>query len=1000
MDRFDIAPETLDTPLSLPPATADPARAGFPLIASLAPVAGALALWAITGSPFSLVFAVLGPVVAIGSMLDARRSARRLRRRAIAERRRLLDELVVEIGERHHLERQAAWHRSPSSRALLGQSDHPAWRESVLPPLVLGRGTAASTLRVEGAPVDADDRALLLAAARLDDAPISVDAGAGIGFVGELPLARAAARASAVQFAHHGHPHHFVIEVERADDDSWVWLHQLPHRGGPAAARVVVVEAGGRPRPQQAPVASRMFAASADRSCVAVVAIARTAAELPPGLGTIVTLHAPDSAVVQQQHHGAAETQMAPSLVGAAEVARWAHSLSAVAARAGIDDRSIELPRRLQLDELQRPAGTGLDRSSLSAIVGQVAGEALELDLARCGPHALVAGTTGSGKSEFLLAWIVALAAAHAPARVSFLLVDFKGGAAFEPVRGLPHVTGIVTDLDESEAERAVQSLRAELTHRETVLARSGARDIAGLADGVELARLVIVVDEFQAMLERFPALGTIIADIAARGRSLGVHLVLASQRPNGVVREQVSANCAIRVSLRVLQRADSEAVVGTPSASEIPPDLPGRGVIDPGDGCPVLFQSAVATPSAIAEVLARSAGLPPVRRTWLDPLPARIAPDSVSELLGELRPSSSDGHRGDEPAVAGYGFGVVDEPERQRRSLARWSPHRDGALLVLGAPGSGRSTALAAVEPAADATVASAEAAASGMLRLRGPSSADWDGLVAAQAAVRGAAAPPALVVIDDLDVRFRAWPEDFRHAAFAMVESLIREGRARGVAVAASAVDPLALGHGLRDAFGSRLLLRHATRSDLVQSGGRGELWRASDPPGAGQWRGRRVQVVAATESPTREIPVVPLLELRPDLPYAVAAVAPRAAAAVIAAAGRTPILLVAGGEASVRAALVAHPIDAPPPAIVGDAEAWAASWSLLASLREEAAFVVHGGAGEYRALMRTRELPPLLDEGAGQCWVIDPGHDARRAMWPSVESTESVARLGEKR
>ena len=89
-------------------------------------------------------------------------------------------------------------------------------------------------------------------------------------------------------------------------------------------------------------------------------------------------------------------------------------------------------------------------------------------------------------------------------------------------------------------------------------------------------------------MIERFPELGSVIADIAARGRSLGVHLVLASQRPNGVVREQVTANCAIRVSLRVMQRADSLAVVGTDLAAEIAPDTPGRGILDRGDGHPV----------------------------------------------------------------------------------------------------------------------------------------------------------------------------------------------------------------------------------------------------------------------------------------------------------------------------------------------------------------------------------------------------------------------------
>ncbi|MEF3404325.1 FtsK/SpoIIIE domain-containing protein [Agromyces sp. CCNWLW203] len=1004
MDRFDIAPVSLETPLSIPPAPADPARAGFPLIASLAPVVGALALWAITASPFSLVFAVLGPIVAIGSMLDARRSARRLRRRARAERRRLLDELVVEVEERHHLERQSAWRRSPSSRRLLEQPEHPSWREGPPPPLVLGRGVAASTLRVDGTPVDAEDRALLLAAARLDDAPVSVDAGAGVGFVGELQLARAAARASVVQFAHHAHPQQFTVEAaEGSADDDWAWLRLLPHGGDRAAARLTVVECVGGRRlqssPQAPPPSASSLAAPIDRFA-AVIAIARTASELPPGLGTIVTLHGPDAALVQRQR-ASAETRVTPCLLGAAEVVDWAQSLAAVAARAGIGHRSTGLPRRLELDELRldamergvtqldamgRPAHAVLDRSSLAVLVGRSMAGALALDLARCGPHALVAGTTGSGKSEFLLAWIVALAAAHPPHRVSFLLVDFKGGAAFEPVRGLPHVTGLVTDLDESEAERAVQSLRAELTHRETVLARAGARDIAGLDDAVDLARLVIVVDEFQAMIERFPDLGAVIGDIAARGRSLGVHLVLASQRPNGVVRDQVTANCAIRVSLRVLQRADSDAVVGTPSAAEIPPDLPGRGVVDPGDGRPVPFQSAIATPSVIAAVAAHSTAFPRACRTWLDPLPARIAPEAIVELLGGGRSAESPGRDVAERAGEGVGFGVIDEPEHQRRSLARWSPDRDGGLLVLGAPGSGRSTALAAVAWAVvSGFTTTADSVTPVVLRLGGPSSAVWDDLLSAQSAVRGAGTPPALVVIDDLDVRFRAWPEEYAHAAFTMVESLIREGRGRGVAVAASASNLLALGSGLRDAFGSRLLLRHATRSDLVQSGGRGELWSGGHGPGAGQWQGRRVQVIEAAQGSPPEARAVPLLELRRDVPYAIAARAPRAVAEAITAAGRTAIVLVAGGESAVRVAVAAHPRDAPPPVIVGDAEAWSASWSLIAALREEAAIVVQGGTTEYRALVRSRELPPLLDEGAGQCWLIEPGQSVRRASWP---------------
>ena len=130
--------------LALPPAPPDPPRAGFPLLASLAPVVGALGLWAITGSPFSLLFAVLGPLVAIASMLDSRRAARRQRRTAGLERQRRLMELEAEIEQCHALERQAAWRRSPSPRLVLESGDHAAWRDEVPPPIVLEASSTRS----------------------------------------------------------------------------------------------------------------------------------------------------------------------------------------------------------------------------------------------------------------------------------------------------------------------------------------------------------------------------------------------------------------------------------------------------------------------------------------------------------------------------------------------------------------------------------------------------------------------------------------------------------------------------------------------------------------------------------------------------------------------------------------------------------------------------------------------------------------------------------------
>ena len=240
------------------------------------------------------------------------------------------------------------------------------------------------------------------------------------------------------------------------------------------------------------------------------------------------------------------------------------------------------------------------------------------------------------------------------------------------------------------------------------------------------------------------------------------------------------------------------------------------------------------------------------------------------------------------------------------------------------------------------------------------------WDVLHELLDAVRSGADVPRLVVIDDLDARFRSWPDDYRLAALDVVEALLREGRAGGLGIAASASPSLGLSSGIRDAFGVRLLLHHATRSDLVQSGGVGGLWRPDDPPGAGQWRGHPVQVVLADPPSAAGPHHDPPLRLRCGRVYAVVATAPGAAAASIRSAGGDPILIASGADVAGRA--VSEPgDDSGPTVFVGDADAWAASWALVARIREHAVIVVYGGAHEYRALIRHRALPPLLDEGA---------------------------------
>ncbi|UOE44627.1 FtsK/SpoIIIE domain-containing protein [Agromyces larvae] len=968
--------------LSLPAPVPEAPRAGFPVLATLAPIGGAGVLWALTGSTFALVFAALGPLAAVASLLDGRRQRRRTLRRAALERATAFAELDERVRAGHDAERAEAWRRAGSARTVLAAPPGSDWRHRDAGSAVLGRAAGRSALRLDGTPSDDLDRAALARAAICDDLPLAAPVGDGIGFVGPIALARSAARAALVQAAHRAAPGAVTVDLPR---DGWSWARALPHRRGDR--RILVVDAashGAGAAGVGATLGATLGAGGGDAGCIAV---APTEAGLPPGLATVLRLESPTAAVLVRHAGFADHRPVVPHLVSEREAAEWARAVGRAAATAA---SPAEPPQSVHWGSLPQPAGELDGRARLRAVVGRSADDTVELDLVADGPHALVAGTTGSGKSEFLLAWVAALAAAYPPEAVAFLLVDFKGGAAFAPLIGLPHVTGVVTDLDESEARRAVASLRAELRHREQVLTTAGARDLTSLGATTTLPRLVVVVDEYQAMIERFPALGEVIADLAARGRSLGVHLVLAAQRPNGVVREAITANCPLRISLRVLAAADSTAVIGSDLAARLPAEVPGRAVLVRGDGRPTPFQSALADAAALERLHLRRAGAAPARRPWLAPLPHRLPADHP-ELVAVRR--SADG------SVV---FGLADDPGRQRRVAAGWHPDRDGNLLVVGAPGSGRTGALDAVADAWRRDRPGGE-----VVVLGGPRSRQWDTLRSELDAARSGGGADRLLVIDDLDLRFRAWPEPYRLEAADLVESLTREGRGGGLAVAASARSANAAGRAGLDGFGQVLRLRHASRMELVQAGGVGDLWNDADPAGAGQWRGLRVQVVEASPSrrhdpiPGEGAPALTAADLLAPGARGVAVVStvPRAdGPAVAALLGADPLVFDARPDAAraAEAALAAAPAAGEPGervVLAADAESWAGAWAVAAAVREAGVVVVRGGPAEYRALARDRGLPPLLDERPPQCWVLRPGEAPARRSWPTTVSTSAV-------
>ena len=221
------------------------------------------------------------------------------------------------------------------------------------------------------------------------------------------------------------------------------------------------------------------------------------------------------------------------------------------------------------------------------------------IDLSRDGPHALIAGTTGAGKSELLQTLIASLACANRPDAMTFVLVDYKGGSAFKDCVRLPHVTGMVTDLDAHLTQRALASLSAELTRRERILAAAGVKDIEEYTEraGREprrppLPRLVIVIDEFASLARDLPDFVTGLVGIAQRGRSLGIHLILATQRPSGVVSADIRANTNLRIALRMTDAAESADVIDAPDAAHIARAVPGRGYVRLGHASLVPFQA------------------------------------------------------------------------------------------------------------------------------------------------------------------------------------------------------------------------------------------------------------------------------------------------------------------------------------------------------------------------------------------------------------------------
>ncbi|CUU55007.1 DNA segregation ATPase FtsK/SpoIIIE, S-DNA-T family [Parafrankia irregularis] len=821
-----------------PAAPTEPRAFRFPVASVVLPlIAAAVMFLVMPGARYYLAFMVLSPVMLLVSAWSDRRGGRAEYRRLTAEHDQVLERLDADL--RAHATESGRRLRAefPDPATLLAIAQGPGGRLWERRPrdedfllLRCGLVDRALAARVTGAAP-----AVTMPTCRLVPELVDLPTLGVVGLAGPRPTVLALSRALLVQLAvlHDPDTVGLVLLTSRPDAaPAWEWLLWLEHlrpgataAGGPwrlvgadtdqAEARIAqlrTIIAGRRAAAGGALAGSATVdgpevdgPATDGRTYVVVVDGARQARSLrgftdllrdgPTARVYVLCLDdepegLPDECRATLAARGAGGSRLRVSQPGAepvdsvladgvsAELAgRIARALrplrllgSAQGAELPATVRYTELAKAASVTALARPAGP-----STRMLLGVGVDGPVSADLRRDGPHALVAGTSGAGKSELLQTMIASLAQTNSPDALTFLLVDYKGGSAFTAAAALPHCVGLVTDLDGHHANRVLDSLGAELRRRERLLAVAGARDIDelwALAErepvagpgraGPGLPRLVVIVDEFATLVEEVPDFVPGLVGIGMRGRSLGIHLILATQRPAGVVTPDLRANVNLRICLRVTSGEDSTDVIGVPDAAQLSSAQPGRAYLRTGHRELALFQAArvggpaLADPARPGEAAGTAgpagAGIPRVvarglaeagavcravapeatsnrtdldviisdlrvaaerdgftgpRRPWLDPLPEVLTGAELAAFPTGGDPSAACAGAGtDAQAGTGTGagttvrlaIGLADLPSEQLQRRFVLDLERTGCVAVIGTVRSGRSTALRTV--------------------------------------------------------------------------------------------------------------------------------------------------------------------------------------------------------------------------------------------------------------------------------------------------------------
>ncbi|MFF3906464.1 FtsK/SpoIIIE domain-containing protein [Streptomyces sp. NPDC001848] len=786
------ARSTLPAPVALavPRAPERRQRSPFLITSLLAPLAlAAVTVWMFGDLRFA-VFAALTPLAYLASAFEERLRGRGGRRRGQRAYRAELERFEAEVAREHEAELArrrtagldpaevafraeapgaALWERRPGSEDFLklavGVGDQP-WRPALAEPAGSEREVPTEVAEV------------LARYAELPRVPVHVDLGTTrvLGIDGHRDAALAAARALLLQAAVAAGPADLAVAVftNSAGAACWEWTKWLPHLFDRTEGTSRMVAVGRAESDRLAaelleqhpfPDAERGVllvlvdgaALLEGRNCplrdllagkVGATRAVVLADPLPALCEVVLTVRASGAGELRHVATGERRGSMLTAGVGEAQARVTAQALARfedpeiALAGAGLPARTSLLPLldlpRLTPDALLDRWKAAADSLRARTVLGVTDVGRCEIDLDDDGPHALIAGTTGSGKSELLRSLVTGLAVGNDPDHLVFVLIDYKGGGGLEACAGLPHVVGLVTDLDEQLSIRALRCLEAELRHRERLLRAAGVSDFrpyqrlrdTSRPDLESMPRMVVVIDEFATLVKTLPSFIESLVDVAQRGRALGVHLVLAAQRPAGSVSDAIKANVKLRIALRTETPEDSRDVIDSPAAVAIGPRQWGRAFRRVSSGEVEAVQTALATtvtatgtvgerlrigpfvfghgapsgpdteaplsentPTDLQRLvdLSRQAftacGYREPRKPWPEPLPRHVPLAALGTAEAGLQT----------PTAGLPAFVLADDPEGQRQVPLGWDPDA-GNLLVFGAVGSGTSTALASL--------------------------------------------------------------------------------------------------------------------------------------------------------------------------------------------------------------------------------------------------------------------------------------------------------------